>query len=76
MGAARRCCDNEVKSILHAATRELFEEAGLVAKKIEGPVGDPHFFEISGGRRVCQFDLAVHLMGMDFLRGTVRLRLS
>ena len=41
-----------------AAARELHEEAGLEAAQIGGPVGEPHFFDISLGR-VCQFNFVV-----------------
>ncbi len=53
-------CDNDDETILHAATRELWEEAGLDAAQIGGLVGDPYFFTLSDGKKVCQFNFAVH----------------
>jgi len=43
-------CDDDDESILHAAARELWEEAGLQAARIGGPVGDPYFFTLSDGK--------------------------
>jgi 8-oxo-dGTP pyrophosphatase MutT (NUDIX family) len=54
-------CDDEDETILHAAVRELWEEAGLHAARIGGLVGDPYFFTLSDGKKVCQFNFAVHL---------------
>jgi 8-oxo-dGTP pyrophosphatase MutT (NUDIX family) len=54
-------CDDDDESVLHAAARELWEEAGLQAAQIGGPVGDPYFFTLSDGKKVCQFNFAVHL---------------
>ena len=54
-------CDDEDETILHAAARELWEEAGLHAARIGGLVGDPYFFTLSDGKKVCQFNFAVHL---------------
>lgn len=54
-------CDDADASILHAAARELWEEAGLEAARVEGRVGDPFFFDLSGGGRVCQFHFAVQV---------------
>ncbi|KAI0402998.1 NUDIX hydrolase domain-like protein [Xylaria palmicola] len=54
-------CDDSDESILHAAARELWEEAGLRAARIGGPVGDPYFFTLSDGKKVCQFNFAVHM---------------
>jgi 8-oxo-dGTP pyrophosphatase MutT (NUDIX family) len=53
-------CDDEDETILHAAARELGEEAGLQAARIGGLVGDPYFFTLSDGKKVCQFNFAVH----------------
>lgn len=52
-------CDDNDESILHAAARELWEEAGLKAARISGTVGDPHFFSLRDKRRVCQFNFSV-----------------
>ncbi|KAL8387848.1 hypothetical protein RB595_009631 [Gaeumannomyces hyphopodioides] len=54
-------CDEDDETILHAAARELREEAGLDAALISGPVGDPYFFTLSDGKHVCQFNFAVRL---------------
>lgn len=53
--------DDDDDSILHAAVRELWEEAGLQAARIAGPVGDPHIFTRSNGDEVCRFNFAVHV---------------
>jgi 8-oxo-dGTP pyrophosphatase MutT (NUDIX family) len=53
-------CDDDDESILHAAARELWEEAGLETARIVGLVGDPYFFPIRKGE-VCQFSFAVHI---------------
>ncbi|KAF5647634.1 NUDIX domain protein [Fusarium tjaetaba] len=52
-------CDDGDESVLSAAARELREEAGLEAKWIGGPVGEPHFFTLDDGKRVCQFNFLV-----------------
>ncbi len=54
-------CDDDDQSILHAAARELWEEAGLQAARIGGPVGEPYFFTLSDGKKVCQFHFVVHV---------------
>lgn len=54
-------CDDDDKTILHAAARELWEEAGMQAAKIRGPVGDPHLFTLRNGKQVCQFNFAVYV---------------
>ncbi|KAF2164159.1 hypothetical protein M409DRAFT_25505 [Zasmidium cellare ATCC 36951] len=54
-------CDDEDESILHAAARELREEAGLEAAHIDGAVGDPHLFVSRSGKRVCQFNFAIQV---------------
>ena len=53
-------CEDDDESILHAAARELREEAGLEAASIGGPIGNPHFFTVEDGKKVCQFNFAVH----------------
>lgn len=53
--------DDDDPSILHAAARELWEEAGLQAARICGPVGEPHFFARRNGDKICQFNFAVHV---------------
>lgn len=54
-------CDDEDVSILHAAARELWEEAGLQAAQIKGLSGDPFFFTLSDGKKVCQFNFAMRV---------------
>lgn len=54
-------CDDDDDTILHAAARELWEEAGLQAARIAGPVGGPYFFTLDDGKKVCQFNFAVEL---------------
>ncbi|KAF5541068.1 NUDIX domain-containing protein [Fusarium mexicanum] len=54
-------CDDEDESILSAVARELREEAGLEVKWIGGPVGEPHFFTLDDGKRVCQFNFLVRV---------------
>lgn len=53
--------DDEDSSILHAAARELWEEAGLEASHVGGPVGEPQFFFRSNGDQICRFTFAVHV---------------
>lgn len=52
-------CHDDDATILHAAARELWEEAGLMAARFVGLVGDPHFFTLDDGKKVCQFNFAV-----------------
>jgi 8-oxo-dGTP pyrophosphatase MutT (NUDIX family) len=54
-------CDDDDASILDAAARELWEETGLQAAQIGGLVGDPYFFTIRGGKKVCRFSFAVQV---------------
>lgn len=51
-------CDDEDETILHGAARELWEEAGLQASRIDGPIGD-HCFTSRSGKRICQFNFVV-----------------
>lgn len=53
--------DDEDESILHAVSRELWEETGLQTARIGGPIGEPHFFTRSNGGKVCRINLAVHV---------------
>jgi 8-oxo-dGTP pyrophosphatase MutT (NUDIX family) len=57
--------DDEDLTILHAAARELWEEASLQASHISGPVGGPHFFPRSNGDQICRFSFAVHVLTND-----------
>ncbi|KAI3324075.1 NUDIX hydrolase domain-like protein [Xylariaceae sp. AK1471] len=52
-------CEDKDESILHAAARELWEEAGLQVAHISGPVGNPHFFSLDDGRKVCRYYFSV-----------------
>ncbi|KAJ8126275.1 hypothetical protein O1611_g7363 [Lasiodiplodia mahajangana] len=54
-------CDDDDESILHAATRELWEEAGLQAARIVGLVDGPDFFTLDDGGEVCRFNFVVRL---------------
>ncbi|KAI0141651.1 NUDIX hydrolase domain-like protein [Xylariaceae sp. FL1272] len=54
-------CDDDDETILHAAARELWEEAGLRATRFDRLVGDPHLFTLSDGKRVCQFNFAIRV---------------
>ncbi len=54
-------CDDDDQSILHATARELWEEAALRAARIGGPLGDPYFFTLSDGKKVCQFYFLVQV---------------
>lgn len=66
-------CDDEDVSILHAAARELWEEAGLQAAQIEGIAGEPFFFPLSDGKKVCQFNFAVRVKSDSGTPPVVRL---
>ncbi|KAJ8117697.1 hypothetical protein OPT61_g1162 [Boeremia exigua] len=57
--------DDDDLSILHAAARELWEEAGLRTARIGGPVGEPHFFARSNGDTVCRFNFLVHVLNAE-----------
>ena len=65
--------DDEDLGILHAVARELWEEAGLRTIRIEGPVGEPHFFTRSNGGKVCRINFAVHATTDGERASTVRL---
>jgi 8-oxo-dGTP pyrophosphatase MutT (NUDIX family) len=39
--------------------RELWEETGLEAKRINGAVGDPHLFSSPSGKQICRFNFVV-----------------
>ncbi|KAI1162158.1 NUDIX hydrolase domain-like protein [Nemania serpens] len=54
-------CDDDDESILHAAARELWEEAGLQATRIGGLVGHPYLFTLGDGKKVCRFNFAVRV---------------
>lgn len=53
--------DDDDVSILHAVTRELREETGLEAGRVDGLVGPPRLFKRSNGDLICQFTFAVHV---------------
>ncbi|KAI1271814.1 NUDIX hydrolase domain-like protein [Xylaria sp. FL0933] len=52
-------CDDSDKTIIHGAERELEQQAGLWTFCVSGPVGDPYFFTLDDGKKVCQFNFAV-----------------
>ena len=56
-------CDDEDPSILYSVARELWEEAGLEAKHISSPVGEPHFFQTRSRRPVCKLNFLVQAQG-------------
>ncbi|KAH7304738.1 NUDIX hydrolase domain-like protein [Stachybotrys elegans] len=66
-------CDDDDETILHAAARELWEEAGLQATHIGGQVGDPYFFTLDDGKKVCQFNFAVSLSADSVISSGVKL---
>ncbi|KAM0347386.1 hypothetical protein ACHAPU_004906 [Fusarium lateritium] len=65
--------DDQDESILNAAARELWEESGLQADWIGGPVGEPHFFTLDDGKKVCQFNFLVRVGKNDGVRPDVKL---
>ncbi|KAJ4368572.1 hypothetical protein N0V86_009479 [Didymella sp. IMI 355093] len=65
--------DDEDLSILHGAARELWEEAGLRAAHVGGPVGEPHLFRRSNGDMICQFSFAVHVLSEEDAALTTKL---
>ncbi|KAI1359639.1 NUDIX hydrolase domain-like protein [Xylaria arbuscula] len=66
-------CEDNDESILHSAARELWEEAGLRAAHIGGPVGKPYFFYLDDGREVCRFYFAVDVETDGHAAPTVKL---
>jgi 8-oxo-dGTP pyrophosphatase MutT (NUDIX family) len=52
-------CDDEDESIVYGVARELWEEAGLKAKYIKPPVGEPYFFNTKSGKEICKFVFVV-----------------
>jgi 8-oxo-dGTP pyrophosphatase MutT (NUDIX family) len=66
-------CDDEDSTILSAAQRELWEEAGLKATKIKGLVGEPHFFPLDDGKLVCRFHFAVDILTDSYNLPNVKL---
>jgi 8-oxo-dGTP pyrophosphatase MutT (NUDIX family) len=69
-------CDDDDESILHAAARELWEEAGLQATRIDGTIGEPYFFTLRNGGKVCQFPFAVRVEMQDRIALAPRLNPS
>ncbi|KAF2963135.1 hypothetical protein GQX73_g10438 [Xylaria multiplex] len=65
-------CDDDDESILHAAVRELWEEAGLETARIIRLVGDPYDFSISIGE-VRQFSFAVSIKTENGMLPAVKL---
>ncbi|KAI0481083.1 NUDIX hydrolase domain-like protein [Xylariaceae sp. FL0804] len=56
-------CDAEDESLLHAAARELWEEAGLRATVVGPAVGGGHVFRTRRGLRVCKHSFVVRVDG-------------
>lgn len=54
-------CDDEDETILHAAARELWEEAGLKATNIREAVGNPHVFVTGSGKPICKVNFVVQV---------------
>lgn len=52
-------CDDEDETILHAAARELWEEAGLKATNFHEAVGNPHVFVSRSGKPICKLNFVV-----------------
>ena len=52
-------CDAEDQTVLHSVARELWEEAGLVAKLIGPPVGDGYVFNTLTGNSVRKLSFIV-----------------
>ena len=65
--------DDDDLSILYAAARELWEEAGLWATHICGPVGEPYFFARSNGDKACLFNFTIYVENEDDVFLTARL---
>lgn len=58
-------CEDGDETILHAAARELWEEAGLRTARIDGTVGKPYYFTLSDGKKVCQYNFKVQVVTAD-----------
>lgn len=58
-------CDDDDSTILHGAARELWEETGLEATRMDALVGEPHLFTSRSGKRICQFNFAVQVKVVD-----------
>jgi 8-oxo-dGTP pyrophosphatase MutT (NUDIX family) len=54
-------CEDDDESIIQAAARELWEESGPYVTRICRLVGDPHFFTLDDGKKVCQFNFLAHV---------------
>ena len=54
-------CDEEDPTILYGLTRELYEEAGLIATKVGPLVGKGHVFATRGGKVVCKYNFVVEI---------------
>lgn len=52
-------CQDEDDSVLTAAARELWEEAGLKTQNITQLVGDPYLFSTRSGKRICKFNFLI-----------------
>ena len=52
-------CEDDDESILHSVARELWEEAGLEARYIGAPAGNPQLFTSRSGKKVCKFNFVV-----------------
>jgi 8-oxo-dGTP pyrophosphatase MutT (NUDIX family) len=66
-------CDDDDESILYGAARELWEEAGLQVAQFTGQVGEPYFFTLNDGKRICRFKFVANVKGDSKTAFTVRL---
>lgn len=66
-------CDDEDKTILHAAARELWEETGLKAAHIGPAVGEGFFFTSRSGKQICKFTFIVETEHSEELPPPVKL---
>jgi 8-oxo-dGTP pyrophosphatase MutT (NUDIX family) len=58
-------CDAEDQTVLHSVARELWEEAGLVAKLIGPPVGDGYVFNTRTSKAVRKLNFIVKVDAGD-----------
>ncbi|KAI0805649.1 NUDIX hydrolase domain-like protein [Xylaria sp. FL0064] len=58
-------CNDDDETILHAAGRALWVHADLETFCIGGPVGDPYFFTLDDGKKVCQFNFVMVARAAD-----------
>jgi 8-oxo-dGTP pyrophosphatase MutT (NUDIX family) len=64
-------CDDTDMTVLHAAAREVHEEAGLHIARIDGVIGKPYHFALDDGRRVARFHFVARVNSTSGLQSTV-----